>query len=304
MPMLEFAKLSAAAFETLSREKTIFFFPVGPLEDHGPHLPMGLDLAHATRLAQLTAERMEREMPEWKCVLMPSVALGIDSDTSSLAIRVRAHVLRDWLVDCCKSLVREGFQYFVCYSGHSGPRQLSAIEEAGKLLSRWHWHRPRRKRPMLISASSALVTWKDFARAPMWVDAQEHGGKIDTSVALAIAPAVVDGMREALPPMEAPGRGLSRWWRMQRGEVNGYWGAPGEASREVGEASLGETVDTVWPKLRAVLESGANPRFLFRSWYGILPPNRSLFRAWLLALVIALIVFLTLWVNQWALQSA
>src|SRR4051812_27649026 len=126
--------LRRTELDALPKSQTVFFFGVGPLEDHGPHLRMGLDVAEAEWLCRSAAERLEKEKPGWVGVLMPSVPLGIDSDTTELAITVRPHVLRDWLVDACRSLRRAGFSHFVCFSGHLGPRQLTAIEEAGKIL--------------------------------------------------------------------------------------------------------------------------------------------------------------------------
>src|SRR4051812_45382976 len=111
---LEFTRLSREGLDTLPRDRTVFFFGVGPLEDHGPHLPLGLDPLEARWMCEATAERLEREKPGWRGVLMPSLPLGIDSNTTALALTVRAHVLRDWLVDACRGLSRAGFVHFVC----------------------------------------------------------------------------------------------------------------------------------------------------------------------------------------------
>src|SRR5690348_4340479 len=99
----EFTKITAVQLRSLSKEKSVFFFPVGPLEDHGPHLPLGMDLEEAYRLCFLAAQHLEEEMPGWVGIVMPRAALGIDSNTTSLALTVRPHVLRDWLVDSCRS---------------------------------------------------------------------------------------------------------------------------------------------------------------------------------------------------------
>src|SRR6185312_7785915 len=120
---LELARISAKQLEVLPRAQTVFFFPVGPIEDHGPHLPMGLDFIEAGELCRLAATRMEKEMPGWVGILMPPVPLGIESDTTSVALTVRPHVLRDWLVDSARGLNRIGFRHFVCFSGHLGPKQ-------------------------------------------------------------------------------------------------------------------------------------------------------------------------------------
>jgi creatinine amidohydrolase len=291
---LRLEELSSTQLSALPRKETVFFFPVGPLEDHGSHLPMGLHLLKSEKLALLAAERLEREKPGWKGVLMPRAPLGIDSVTTGGAITVRGHVLRDWLVDAALGLSREGFRYFVCFSGHPGPRQLTAIEEAGKIVRR----RTRRlgmpffdrgKSPILISAESALTTIDAVKRSPFWNDPTEHGGKIDTSVALWISSALVDPTFINLPRKER----VAGFWprarlRMSR-KLRGYWGSPAEAQATLGEGSLKERLDDLFPKLRAVLE-GANPEGLFRSWYSVLPPNRSFFKAWLMVGMLGLLM--------------
>jgi hypothetical protein len=69
--------------------------------------------------------------------------------------------------------------------------------------------------------------------------------------------------------------------------MSGYWGSPADAEVEVGQSDLNHTLDLVFPKMRAVWD-GADPNSLFRSWYSILPPNRSFYKAWILAVMICL----------------
>jgi creatinine amidohydrolase len=295
---LELAKISIFQLDSLSRSKTVFYFPVGPLEDHGPHLPLGLDLEEADRLCYLAAQHLEEEMPGWSGVIMPKAPLGIDSNTSRIAITVRPHVLRDWLVDACRSLRKAGFYHFVCFSGQLGPKQLTAIEEAGIRIARTaRWNRMSRlllalgdPRPTLVSASSATVKFKDVCKSPFRSDPEEHGGKRDTSVALAILPDQVDVSYSSLPDLSREPSSWIRHWKFRRGRLFGYWGSPADANRAHGENEMLQVLERVFPKLRAVWE-GANPNSLFRSWYSILPPNKSFFKAWVLALtVIALFI--------------
>ena len=284
---MELIHLTGTQLEQLPRDKTVFFFPVGPLEDHGPHLPLGLDLEEAERLCFLAVEHLSHEMPDWKGVVMPKAPLGIDTYTTHTAISVRAHVLRDWLVDSCQSLIRLGFVHFVCFSGNLGPRQLSAIEDAGWIILRgksnlrfFNFFR-RGPRPTLISASSALIKGKDLLRSGLWLDGPEHGGERDTSVALAMQPEQVDPSYQSLPALEPL---ASRWerirYRFTRQSMT-YWGNPSAATAEAGGRYLLGTIDEVFPKMRAVWE-GHNPKFLFKSWYSLVPFNRSFFKAWLM----------------------
>jgi creatinine amidohydrolase len=313
--MLEFTQMSADQLKSMSRETTVFFFGVGPIEDHGPHLPMQADLVEARALCVRAAERLEREKPGWKGVVMPVVPLGVDSNTTEVAITVRAHVLRDWLVDACRSMMKLGFRHFVCFSGNLGPRQLTAIEDAGKLIagrSRWlSLLRPGGGRGYLVSASSALVSAAEVRRSPLIPKPAEHGGARDTSLLLATQPALmaeaggVGGLERHAAQIPRPAEtvlgssALALGWKRARRKLAGFWGDPTKASAEQGEQVLKGTLDDIFPKLRAVWE-GANPHLMFRSWYSLIPPNKSFFRAWLLFFAVLLV--LMLWIS-WTLRA-
>lgn len=298
---IELTQISAFELETLPREKTVFFFPVGPLEDHGPHLSMGLDLEESARLCFLVAHHMEEEMPGWVGVIMPQAPLGIDSNTTRIAITVRPHVLRDWLVDASRSLMRLRFCHFVCFSGQVGPKQLTAIEEAGLIIrkyGRWRrwghrWIGLPEPGPTLVSAQSAQIPLREVLKSPFWSDPLEHGGKRDTSIALAIHQNGVRPQYKTLPQVL---REPSRWMRnlhRRSKRTSGYWGDPSRAEASFGENELMKTLDDVFPKLRAVWE-GSNPNSIFRSWYSILPPNKSFFKAWIL--VVCILFLMVTWV--------
>jgi creatinine amidohydrolase/Fe(II)-dependent formamide hydrolase-like protein len=309
---VDFIRLTAKQIDELPSEQTVFFFPVGPLEDHGPHLPVGLDLTEAETLCRMAAERLERARPGWVGVIMPAAPLGVSSNTSAIAITVRGYVLRDWLVDCCKSLMRARFRHFICFSGQLGPRQLTAIEDAGKLLM---WRGPftmllaalspknsyRKIQPTFISASSALVGPQDAKKTPFWSDPVEHGAARDTSVALSLGwmngETFTPATAEALGLKQNPRRGssLSRGLQLLQGKRAGYWGptSPANATPAAGESTLRGTLDQIFPKLEAVW-AGANPSFVFRSWYSILPPNKSFFKAWLLTMMVIAVMLLWL----------
>lgn len=297
---LELAKITESRLRALKPEETVFFFPVGGLEDHGPHLPLGLDLDEADRLCWLAGERLEKEMPGWNAVILPRAPLAVDSVTAVLRVTVRPYVLRDWLVDASISLARVGFRYFVCFTGGLGPRQITAIEEASRLL-RWRSGgnfyqrllRPSAHAVRLICASSALVSWKEVRRSPLWPDPVEHGGARDTSVALSLGSQEVDPLFKGLPEMPRGATFFERFSARLRGRTAGYWGNPAQATAEQGQATLDGAVSKVFPALRAVLD-GANPTSLFYSRYTLFAPNRTFFKGWVIS--IGIFVLMMAWV--------
>jgi len=301
---LELLNISADRLSQLPKEKTVFFFPVSALEDHGPHLPLGLKLFEARKLCELAATRLERELPDWTGVIMPDAPLGVDTVTTATALPVRAHVLRDWLLDCSRGLMRHGFVHFACFSGHLCPRQLTAIEEAGKMLLRGRaWlpsslskraKRARRghTRATLVSACSALVSAREVRRSPLWADPPEHGGAGDTGIGLYLSPAAVASSFVELSAKQQTGSYWRRGLLRSRRKLGGYWGIPADAEASEGQKHLENKMNDIFPKLRATWE-GSNPNHLFRSWYSVIPPNKGFFKIWVLAFV--LIAILWIW---------
>ena len=74
----------------LDRQKTMFLLPVGAVEEHGPHLPLGADtfgLMHEANGA--AALSRHGPLPDWNVVLMPPVNYG-NSGANHIGARVRA----------------------------------------------------------------------------------------------------------------------------------------------------------------------------------------------------------------------
>jgi creatinine amidohydrolase/Fe(II)-dependent formamide hydrolase-like protein len=286
--MLELEKLRASEVRGLPKDRAIVFIPVGPLEDHGDLLPLGLDLSEARAVCERTAKLFEAE--GWTAVFAPAAPLSIDSNTSGIAIRVRAHVLRDYLVDFCDSLTKVGFRKFVAVSGNLGPKQLTAIEEAGTFLRKRHLRFgifPGAFAPVLVSGSSVLVEGAEKSRSPFFMFPEEHGGARDVSIALALG--YDASAAKTLPKVDADPSNFSHWQKWRKGEIAGYWGNPASGSAAEGNRVLDEKAKTLAVKLKAAFEGG-KPRHIFKSWYSVVPTNRSLFRIWVLVAMLAILL--------------
>lgn len=288
-------RMTADEIEALPRGTTVVFFPVGALEDHGPHLPVGLDLDEAETLCRMAAERLESESKGWIGVIAPRAPLAVETNTRAWAFGVRGYVLRDYLVDTGWVWLRQGFRWLVCFSGNPTARQRVAIEEAGRILSgrsssgRFNVLQFFKGRilgpPALVSGQSGGSTPADIKKSWLGADPAEHGGKRDTSMGMWL---YMDTPREPrnLPP-DLPLRGtpLGRAWERLQNRRWGYWGEVSKASAQWGADLLADEVGAFMPKLRAWID-GANPHRIFASWERLLPSNRTTFRAWLLAAAI------------------
>ncbi|HEU5189745.1 MAG TPA: creatininase family protein [Methylomirabilota bacterium] len=201
-------EMSTPTLDALDRHRTLVLLPVSPLEEHGPHLPVGVDAFAARHFAEALAERVTAGRPGWAAVLAPTLHLGSFTFDTVGTIRIRQRVVRDAVVDYGASLARAGFRWIVVANGHGGPGHLVALEEASAIVSRRHrvtmasvsgylaWQFLRgRYVPAIEEALGRELSAEE--RAAFADDA--HGGLWETSLMLWLRPDLVASHYRDLP---------------------------------------------------------------------------------------------------------
>src|SRR5262252_2952388 len=61
MPIRELAEMTWEEVRDLDRARTVVVLPVGAIEAHGPHLPLGTDVVIAEAMARAGGARMESQ---------------------------------------------------------------------------------------------------------------------------------------------------------------------------------------------------------------------------------------------------
>jgi creatinine amidohydrolase len=130
--------MSMPALDALDRARTLVVLTMSPLEEHGPHLPLGVDAFTARHFAELIGDRLVSERPGWSVVLAPTLYLGSFTFEGVGTVTVRQRVVRDVLVDYGAALARAGFRHLLIANGHAGPTHLTALDEASAIVSRRH----------------------------------------------------------------------------------------------------------------------------------------------------------------------
>ena len=251
-------EMSSPALDALDRTRTVVVLTVSPLEEHGPHLPVGVDAIAARYFAETLGERLTAARPDWTTLLAPTLHLGSFTFDSVGTVSVRQRVVRDALVDYGASLARAGFRYILVANGHGGPGHLTALEEASAIVSRrhrvtmvsftghlaWHFLRGRYLEKIATALGRPL---SDDERQAFADDA--HGGWWETSLMLLLRPDLVDEAYRTLPP--------ARYSLAERVVPNyplrnggrGYVGHPALAdpafAKAATEVLIGETMELV-----------------------------------------------------------
>jgi creatinine amidohydrolase len=224
MPYWE--NLRMPEFAAWTREHRTAILPVGSLEEHGPHLPLGTDTMHALEVARRTAELRP-------VLVAPPLYYGLCRSTREHpgTVSVSGAILKALVTDLGREFHRQGLANLVIMSGHAGGTHMAALVDAGEALL-----------AELPDLQVAVVNLLDLLREvvaarPELVKTRgdSHAGEVETALMLAAYPHLVAGCAPAewpTFPRYVLVRDKCRHW------PGGVWGDPGAASAAQGESIL------------------------------------------------------------------
>lgn len=211
-----------AAF--LAKPPTVALVPVGSVEPHGPHLPLGTD----SILSETACDRATLALEEKNiaALVAPTVAYGVTDYASGFtgAVTIPAEALTAYLRAVIESLQKQGFSHVCLVNNHLEPAHDAAVRAAVLGNAR---------------ASVACPLERRFARtlSDEFKRGDCHAGRYETSLVLASGEQVGD--YEDLPPIPislADGIKNGKKTFAEMGIVRAYTGAPADATAEEGDA--------------------------------------------------------------------
>lgn len=163
----ELKRMTWKEIDEALREKPVVILPLGSMEVHGPHSPVG-DFMAAEEVAIKTAERTG-------AYVMPVVPFGNSEYFRGFpgTISVHPETLQRWVADICESLLEHGVEKLLFLNGHAG--NGLTLEE----LSR----RYRRERGLIVPRMDlwqmAPASVKEAAFGPNYKTTGHGGGSVD-----------------------------------------------------------------------------------------------------------------------------
>lgn len=176
------------------RKYEVAVLPTGAIEAHNLHLPEGQDLRHSTYVARTACQAAWEKCHSIIC--LPAIPYGVDCNQLAfpLAIHVQQATLDAMVRDIIVSLRSHGIRKIVLVNGHGGNefmpliRQVQCDLDVHVFLCNW-W---------LVGQDVYKTTFQA---------ADDHGGEMETSVAMALWPELVE--------MSAAGSGAARDFRFE-----------------------------------------------------------------------------------------
>jgi creatinine amidohydrolase len=242
----EFEKLNWKQITNLDISKTIFFLPISPLEEHGPHLPIGTDLLTSKDSSIEAIKRIQLKNKEIKCYLLPSIPLGYCEFNTDFpgSISVSSKVVKQIVYSYGSSLAEHGFKYLVICTYHMALGHLRGIYSAMDKL--------RRKYDMKVCEPWAPFFHSDKIKKSepqigFDTSKEVHAGFRETSLMKYQYPYLVDsshtklnGIYKDLKSAKYVGKKFK-----EVGIKEGYIGNPSKADVDYGRWFFNFTVDAI-----------------------------------------------------------
>lgn len=118
--MMLWENLREEEFEgAIAASKGLCIVPVGCLEKHGQHLPVGTDVIHITEIAKRAAEK------EPACIF-PTMYFGEKTGAGEFkgTVIFSAGLRQQILEETCREIARNGFKKILLYNGHGGNQDM------------------------------------------------------------------------------------------------------------------------------------------------------------------------------------
>ncbi|MEJ2539400.1 MAG: creatininase family protein [Gemmatimonadota bacterium] len=219
----------------LERERTVAILPVGAVEAHGPHLPLGTDVIIARAMARAGAAVLAES--GWGAVLLPPIwysaapfarefpgTVGVGPDTLTLLVG-----------EIAASLRRQEFAALALANAHLDPEHLASLERVVEESAEGDLPVVA---PNLARGRHARRLTREFQSGAC------HAGRFEGSVILAEAPALVrTEVARGLAPnpaslSEAIAAGHGTFH--EAGGPRAYFGWPAEATAVEGRETVAE----------------------------------------------------------------
>lgn len=173
--------LTTADFEGFDSERTVAVLPVGAVEQHGPHLPVGVDAAINAGIVARAVELMPDQL---QAIVLPMTAVGKSDEHIAFpgTLTLSHETLGRLWYEMAASVQRAGLRKILFFNSHGGQPQLLEIV--------------CRDLRIKLGMFAATTMWPRLIEMGELFDPAEikhgiHGGQIETSMMLYLQPARV-----------------------------------------------------------------------------------------------------------------
>jgi creatinine amidohydrolase len=252
---MKWEELTAGDFsKAVKKARGVCVLPLGCLEKHGEHLPLGTDLLQIRAVAE-AAVALEPAV-----IFPPYYLTQIQCGKHKPgAVALSGRLITDLLEGVCDEIARNGLHKIILLNGHGG-------NESWMVYSTWMMAHER-QRDFTLYAARLCDFWNDV-KTPNYTALKEcdidgHAGETETSVMLTVRPDLVK-----MADLGKPGNPLGRvkhlplytphWWYA---DYPGHYAGDGRfGTEQKGRAKVADCAANVAAIIRAVKHDRVAPR--------------------------------------------
>jgi creatinine amidohydrolase len=216
--------------EAYAKKGAIVLQPIGPLEAHGPHLPLSVDYLAAEVMAETSAERLNAKgIP---AVMAPVMTIGISEPSKMFSgtVSMKPETLKSVISDIAEAFKHHGFKGTVIVNQHGERLNIETLIKTSAELT-------ERGIPTIMANPIGKIMGKiqDMLSGGS-PEGDFHAGEIETSFCLWKCPELVktEIMKDLKPYYVKQKGGFKSF--VEAGATDCYFGAPALGKAELGEA--------------------------------------------------------------------
>lgn len=224
--------------QEMDMDKTVLFIGVAPIEEHGRHLPLGVDVYETQFWMDQTMKKLENEFSEYTFITLPVITYGHAVMKGFPGnIHLSQKLFYDLILATLRNVVEWGVKNIIVISGHADPRHTIAIEQACERI--------KDESGVIVFAPmgavfSGIVTLNSEDAIGVEKQMKQfsddfHAGWIETSNMLEIRPDLVHDTYRDQPDIKINGRDMINPQVVSAATRDyGHLGYPKEATKEIG----------------------------------------------------------------------
>jgi len=250
--------LRSPQFKTVDASRAVAVLPLGATEQHGPHLPLSVDTVLVDGVVNAALPHLSAQDPVW---VLPTQALGLSTEHQAFegTLTLSPETVIALWCEIGASVARAGFKKMLMLNAHGG--NVGLMDVVARELRAQHG--------LLVYSSSWYNLPLDEAALAQF-SAHEHrfgihGGEIETSMMLALAPDLVDMSqaqnfasssheRAQRYPVLGNGKSAKLGWHIQDYNPSGAVGNAGAATAAKGQALVKSAGEQLAVLLRELMD--------------------------------------------------
>jgi creatinine amidohydrolase len=209
--------MTSEEFASIARTDPVVLLPIGALEEHGRHLPLGADMIQPLHVLDEVARRTGS-------LIAPPIPYGVCTTTRPYpgTVSVSVDSLKGFVRDVLDDFVRNGLHRVLIVSGHAGREHMMALRAAAQEAV----DRKTGLKATVLSDYDLI-----YASEGILPEGDGHAGAGETSRILTASPGLVKGRSPAgtndIPPYAVVDDPRKYW--------SGVTGDPSKASKTLGK---------------------------------------------------------------------